>query len=1056
MKNYIKRLFLLILLGSISKISAQENDFKIGMFGVTYMHNQSSISSGEHAPLTFPIFSSNNTSSLNVLHNDGFNVAHSYKPDRWTATKKFQEDFLRLISNFDDMQLFVHAREWYIPGTISEEDHTIDDLNMYNNYGMSITDVIPGRPNYDGLISQVYNTSMYKDLVWGYHISEESTSTGHSRNGKQQAVGDDFIECDIPVEHTQEALDHFNGVKDSVHKLVLMEAAHGQGINESTILPDSEYGPQDYIKLDNVDVFFEGSYSSLTSDWFSQQYSAINSNLNHYLGFLKSIDYAHQYVDEVHDVISMERSYFEDNDNYVAATHSNPSIKNANWMWFKTYSSIIHGVKGIWFWDLTQAYEKCEKSELLMNNGHYTQDDIVYKAKTYSEWINKIGDPNITWSCNSEEIIEYTISGTTEIKEIEVKNLYERAVKELFNDIDEKFNEEYFPVLYKDYAKHLARELRYLVNENLISTDPDSILYSKTDHSDEYCIVPPAEEYISRRLPREKRTENYGLRYSIRTNGEETIMIVTNPLNVSVSTTLNFNNIANETIQNSYGVDVLFGSNESVNSNTYKTNRNSDIDLNGSTVGQQYFKSFSNGKKLQLQFGPLDTHILKFKNNAPIVNTDGWTKEWTNNGNGKIDGWDVHNSQKFYVGDFDGDQLEELLCVQTKNNENWITMLNYENGDWHWKWSNYGDASHMLVPYRTNFIVGDFDGDDKDELLGNPETGWITMFHFENEQWQWGWSDYGNHAVTPYKENIIAGNFDGGDRDEIFGSPEYGWSTMFKFENNDFHWAWSTNGANHGIRPYRNLVSGDFDNDGKDEILGLDSWATMFHFEDNDFNWGWSTYGASTFGGWGYPLNQWDKVLIGDIDANDTKEELLFIQRGGIANWATSMDFKNDESNWDWNWSANPNYSLPYIYDWPINGEEGEYLLIKVEANSPKQLLAIRHFGCDVNNDNYLVSMYKPFGNKNNISTKKVEIDLDNKLIITVHPNPFINEVNFSFKEFQSGKIEILNVQGHLLKQREFVDKNTVKLNLKDLDSGIYIVKFYIEEEIYTKKIIKY
>lgn len=1061
MKKYTLITYILLLLMCIHKTTAQENDFKIGMFGVNTMHNIETGITVDRGPLTFPTLSGNNTSYLNVLHTDGFNIGHGYKPDNWTATKKYQEDLLTLISNFEGMQFFVHAREWYIPGTIDPNDYTIGDLNMYNNYNMDVNDIIHARPNYEQLISQVYNTPTYKDLVWGYHISEESTS-GHPFNGAQQETGYVSTRGDVPPEHTQEALNYFKNTVDSNHKLVLMEAAHGQGINEGTNLSWSVFGPQDYVKLHNVDVFFEGSYMSLTSDWMNQPYSAINSNQNHYLGFLKSIDYAYEYVDEVHDVISLERNYLEleDNINYVTATHSNPAIKNANWMWFKTYSSIIHGAKGIWFWDLGHAYEKCEKSELLLNNGHYTQDEIVAKAKLSSEWMTRISNyANVNWSCNSEDIIKYIPSGTSEIKEAKVRVLFEKAVNELYRNVDEKFNEDYFPNLYKDFARHLVRELRYLVDENLISTDPNSILYSKTDHADTNCIVPPAEEYIPQNFfSSEKRTENYGLRYSIRTNGEDVIMIVSNPLNGNIQTTLDFSNIANEVIQNSYGVDILFESNESIYSNTYKTNRDSSIDLNNTTVGQQYFKSFTSGKKLTLNFGPVDTHILKFKATAPVINPDGWAKEWTNHGNGKIDGWDVDASHKFYVGDFDGDQAEELLCVQTKNDENWITMLNYENGDWHWKWSNYGDANHMLVPYRTNFIIGDFDGDGKDELLGNPETGWITMFHFENGDWQWGWSDYGNHAVTPYKENIIAGNFDGGNRDEIFGSPAYGWSTMFKFENGDFQWAWSTAGANHGIRPYRNLVAGDFDNDGKDEILGLDSWATMFHFEDNDFQWGWSTYGASTFSGWGYPLDPTDKVLIGDIDTNDTKDEILFIQRGANADWATSMDLKDDGSDWNWNWSANSNYSIPYIYDWQINGsKEDKYLLIKAEANAPKQLLALRPYGwCNYEYGNYLVSMYKPVGEKINSGRRKSNHELDTKLKTTIHPNPFVDNINIRFEEPQSGKIEILNMHGYVFRQKEFTNKDVVDFNLKELRSGIYFVKFYIEGEAHTRQIVKY
>ncbi|MEK8019963.1 MAG: M4 family metallopeptidase [Candidatus Parabeggiatoa sp.] len=95
-------------------------------------------------------------------------------------------------------------------------------------------------------------------------------------------------------------------------------------------------------------------------------------------------------------------------------------------------------------------------------------------------------------------------------------------------------------------------------------------------------------------------------------------------------------------------------------------------------------------------------------------------------------------ADKLYVGDFDGDGAEELLGVSG----NWITMFYYENDDWQWGWSNYGDseAGGGIYPYRNNLSIGDFDGDGKDEILG--VDSWITMFHFkigDDNKWDWHW-----------------------------------------------------------------------------------------------------------------------------------------------------------------------------------------------------------------------------------------------------------------------------------------------------------------------------
>ena len=184
---------------------------------------------------------------------------------------------------------------------------------------------------------------------------------------------------------------------------------------------------------------------------------------------------------------------------------------------------------------------------------------------------------------------------------------------------------------------------------------------------------------------------------------------------------------------------------------------------------------------------------------------------------------------------------------------------------------------------------------------------------------------------------MIAGDFDGDSKDEILGSDlPNGWTTMFHFDNNDFNWGWSDYGNNHPILPYRStLISGDFDSDGKDEVIGFDGWSTLFHFDNQDFQWGWSTSGSNSFGGWTYPIPSNDQVLVGDIDTQDNKEEILFIQTGVNGAWATSMDLKPDQSSWTWNWSANNSYSVPFINDWSIadnSGTDSKYLLIKAEA----------------------------------------------------------------------------------------------------------------------------
>ena len=79
-------------------------------------------------------------------------------------------------------------------------------------------------------------------------------------------------------------------------------------------------------------------------------------------------------------------------------------------------------------------------------------------------------------------------------------------------------------------------------------------------------------------------------------------------------------------------------------------------------------------------------------------------------------------------------------------------------------------------------------------------------------------------------------------------------------------------------------------------------------------------------------------------------------------------------------------------------------------------------------------------------------------IITTVYPNPFVNEVNFSFSTSPGEKISayVFDVLGRLVYSEDVKNENnSITLSLLHLSTAEYLVKLTSEKFVHSAKIIK-
>jgi hypothetical protein len=260
-----------------------------------------------------------------------------------------------------------------------------------------------------------------------------------------------------------------------------------------------------------------------------------------------------------------------------------------------------------------------------------------------------------------------------------------------------------------------------------------------------------------------------------------------------------------------------------------------------------------------------------------------------NGGSNQIAVWHMNTADQYIVGDFDGDGRSELLAFAANG---WSHMMKWDGSNWQYAWGNNG--AHQIAVWNMNptdhFVVGDFDGDGKSELLAFANNGWSHMMRWDGSNWQYTWGNNGSHKIAVWSMNsddqIVVGDFDGDGKSELLAFASNGWSQMMRWDGSNWQYAWGNSGS-HKIASWEfnayneRYCAADFDGDGKSELVAFSDTGSCRMLRWSGGNWQDAWFNWDSVQVADWQMDSHDKYIAGDFDG-DGKSELLAFSHIGM------------------------------------------------------------------------------------------------------------------------------------------------------------------------------
>jgi RHS repeat-associated protein len=329
-----------------------------------------------------------------------------------------------------------------------------------------------------------------------------------------------------------------------------------------------------------------------------------------------------------------------------------------------------------------------------------------------------------------------------------------------------------------------------------------------------------------------------------------------------------------------------------------------------------------------------------------------------------------HANDYLYLtaGDFDADGISDLLLIRTDK----ILLLSFRNSQWISR-SVYttNGTSGIGWPYSktssSQFYAGDFNGDSKPDIAYySDSTGIIVLPNKFHD----GWGDW-IFAQSPAQWSGVSvslgffpGDYNGdGKTDLLYQSSPYNLhvilSTGNSFSNSQL-WYSESNGIPYNEQPYGRIMAGDFNGDGKSDLLMLKQNIIVMLSTGKSFSYSeWhnedlislsNAYTCCTPGRKFEDDNQttdWSKFTIGDFNG-DGKQDFAFLRLnsaiyGGLIAIGLS---DGNKFNFTYHWQNFSVISETYNTNaWPQRRIGTDFIVIDMNSDTTDDLLLHTNLG---------------------------------------------------------------------------------------------------------------